>query len=54
MFDFKGTIAFDSYMLTVDDLEIGNSRLLEVDNAIVLPLGAYIRVNVTSADVLHC
>jgi cytochrome c oxidase subunit 2 len=27
--------------------------LLEVDNSIVLPLGVYIRLNITAADVLH-
>jgi cytochrome c oxidase subunit 2 len=41
-------------MLPEDELVLGSSRLLEVDNAIVLPIGAYIRVNITSADVLHC
>lgn len=54
VFDFKSTIGFDSYMLPEDELVLGSSRLLEVDNAIVLPIGAYIRVNITSADVLHC
>ena len=28
-------------------------RLLEVDNSVVLPVGVYVRVNVTAADVLH-
>ena len=28
-------------------------RLLEVDNSVVLPLGVYVRLNVTAADVLH-
>jgi cytochrome c oxidase subunit 2 len=35
------------------ELASGELRLLEVDNDIVLPLGVYIRINVTSADVLH-
>jgi heme/copper-type cytochrome/quinol oxidase subunit 2 len=41
-------------MVPEDELIIGTPRLLEVDNAVILPIGAYIRVNVTSADVLHC
>jgi heme/copper-type cytochrome/quinol oxidase subunit 2 len=27
---------------------------LEVDHILLLPIGTYIRVNVTSSDVLHC
>lgn len=54
LFPSDTVIAFDSYMLSVDDLKLGDSRLLEVDNALMLPIGTYIRVNVTSADVLHC
>jgi cytochrome c oxidase subunit 2 len=48
-----GKISFDSYMLPEDELELGQLRLLEVDNSVVLPVGAYIRVNVSAADVLH-
>lgn len=44
---------FDSYMLPTDDLVIGNLRLLEVDNRIVLPTDTHIRIIVTAADVLH-
>ena len=40
-------------MLATDDLEIGQLRLLEVDNRLVLPVGAHVRVLVTGADVLH-
>lgn len=46
-------IAFDSYMLQEDDLELGQLRLLEVDNRVVLPVNTNIRVILTSADVLH-
>jgi len=28
--------------------------LLEVDNLVLLPVGTCVRVNVSSADVLHC
>ncbi len=36
-----------------DELEVGELRLLEVDNRIVLPVNTHIRVLVTAADVLH-
>jgi len=48
-----GAISFDSYMIPEDDLELGELRLLEVDNRIVLPKNTHIRVLVTAADVLH-
>jgi len=48
-----GDISFDSYMLPESDLELGQLRLLEVDNIVVLPRGVYIRLNITAADVLH-
>ncbi len=47
-------IAFDSYMLPTDELKLGDLRLLEVDNRLVLPVETHIRVVVTAADVLHC
>jgi cytochrome c oxidase subunit 2 len=46
-------INFDSYMKNTDDLLIGDFRLLDVDNTLVLPTRFHIRVLVTSADVLH-
>ncbi len=46
-------LKFDSYMLQMEDLNIGHLRLLEVDNRIVLPAGSYLRVYVTAVDVLH-
>jgi cytochrome c oxidase subunit 2 len=48
-----GNIVFDSYMIPEDELEIGELRLLEVDNRIVLPVNTHVRVLVTAADVLH-
>ena len=48
------TISFDSYMLPEDELELGTLRLLEVDNSVVLPMGVYVRLNVSASDVLHC
>jgi len=53
--DSDGTydIVFDSYMTPEDDLELGQLRLLEADNRVVLPVDTHIRVIITSADVLH-
>jgi len=48
-----GTLNFDSYMIPEDELELGELRLLEVDNRVVLPVNLHIRIIVTAADVLH-
>ena len=42
---------FDSYIN--NQLKIGDFRLLEVDNRLVLPLGLEVRVLVSSTDVIH-
>jgi cytochrome c oxidase subunit 2 len=47
------TIQFDSYMVSLDDLKLGDLRLLEVDNRVILPINIHIRVLITSNDVLH-
>jgi len=47
------TIQFDSYMVSTDDVNAGEIRLLETDNRVVLPTKTHIRVLVTSSDVLH-
>ena len=47
------SINFDSYMIPTADLEIGQLRLLEVDNRVVLPINTHIRLIITSSDVLH-
>ena len=47
------SIAFDSYMIPEDELQLGQLRLLEVDNPIYLPTDTHIRVIITSEDVLH-
>lgn len=44
---------YDSYMILEEDLNIGEFRLLEVDNRVVLPTHTHIRILVTSTDVLH-
>lgn len=46
-------IEFDSYIIPQSDLAIGDYRLLEVDNRIVLPIILEIRILVTAADVIH-
>jgi cytochrome c oxidase subunit 2 len=38
------SIAFDSYMVATEDLELGQLRLLEVDNRVVLPVNTHVRV----------
>lgn len=46
-------IAFDSNIVPEKDLKDGQPRLLTVDNPIVVPVGKVVRVQVTSADVIH-
>ena len=48
------TVEFDSYMVPVSDLEVGDLRLLEVDNRVVIPVNTQVRVVITGADVIHC
>jgi len=48
-----GGIAFDSRMIPDEEIKPGQLRLLEVDNRVVVPVGADIRVLVTAADVIH-
>jgi cytochrome c oxidase subunit 2 len=51
--DASGSVAFDSYMLPEDDLQLGDFRLLEVDNEVVLPVNTHVRIIVSAVDVLH-
>ncbi|MEO1199432.1 MAG: cytochrome c oxidase subunit II [Pseudomonadota bacterium] len=46
-------IDFLQFMLREDELEEGQPRLLAVDNNMIVPVGATVRVIVTAADVLH-
>lgn len=41
------------YILPLDELRVGSSRFLEVDNCLVLPTGFLVQFNVTSSDVIH-
>nr|UWI71769.1 cytochrome c oxidase subunit II [Strongyloides fuelleborni fuelleborni] len=50
--DIEG-LEFDSYMKPLDSLNLGEPRLLEVDNRCVVPVDTNIRFCVTSADVIH-
>nr|YP_659489.1 cytochrome c oxidase subunit II [Piliocolobus badius]ABD39295.1 cytochrome c oxidase subunit II [Piliocolobus badius] len=50
--DYGGLI-FNSYMLPPLFLNPGDLRLLEVDNRVVLPIEAPVRMMITSQDVLH-
>lgn len=40
-------------MVPTSDLSPGDLRLLEVDNRLIVPIQAQVRVLVTAADVLH-
>jgi len=51
--DGEDSISFDSYMVPDSDLKLGQIRLLEVDNSLVLPVLTHVRVLVTATDVLH-
>lgn len=47
------SIQFDSYMIPTEELEVGQFRLLEVDEKVLVPVNTHVRVIVTSADVIH-
>ena len=46
-------IEFDSYMVLTSDLELGDLRLLEVDNRVFLLVNIHVRVIVSCANVIH-
>lgn len=50
--DFE-KIEFDRYILGIEDLKVGDSRILETDNRLVLPLKTPIRIVINRADVIH-
>ncbi len=47
------SIEFDSYMIPDSDLELGQFRLLDVDNKVIIPVDCHIRLIITGADVIH-
>lgn len=51
--DINESLIFDSYMLQEDDLTLGQFRLLEVDNRVIVPTYTHIRILITASDVLH-
>jgi cytochrome c oxidase subunit 2 len=51
--DSGEAVEFDSYMVPDSDLELGQFRLLDVDNKVVVPVDCHVRVIVTAGDVLH-
>jgi cytochrome c oxidase subunit 2 len=46
-------VAFDSYMIDEADLEEGQTRLLSVDNPLVVPADTRIKLLITGNDVMH-
>ena len=46
-------IQFDSFIIPYNELKLGDFRLLEVDNSLVLPFDTNILCLVTSNDVIH-
>ena len=48
-----GGFEFDALMVADEDLQEGQKRLLETDNAVVLPVDTNIRLLTTASDVLH-
>ena len=51
--DQGGGFKFDANLIEEKDLKPGQLRLLETDNEVVVPVNKVVRVQVTSADVLH-
>lgn len=49
----NGNFTFDSYPVQTEDLRAGQMRNLEVDNPVVIPVGANVRVLTTGQDVIH-
>jgi cytochrome c oxidase subunit 2 len=47
------SVDLDSYITPITDLKLGEYRLLETDNRVVLPIGLEIRILITAADVIH-
>jgi cytochrome c oxidase subunit 2 len=46
-------LEFACNMVKTIDLKLGYYRLLDTDNAVVLPYGSWIRFLITSLDVIH-
>lgn len=48
-----GNFTFDSYPVQNADLQPGQFRNLDVDNPLVIPVGATVRILTTGQDVIH-
>lgn len=46
-------IEFDSYLITDQNLQAGQKRLLEVDNRMVIPENTNVKFLITAGDVIH-
>ena len=46
-------IEFDSYIKPTEDLSLIDTRLLETDNNLIIPIKTQIRIITTGADVIH-
>lgn len=49
----QGGLEFDSLMVPDADIKPGQLRLLSVDRPVVVPAGKTVRLQITSADVIH-
>lgn len=49
----QGGFKFDSILVDEQNLKPGQLRLLTVDNEMVVPVNKVVRIQVTSADVIH-
>ena len=52
-FPDHGNFSFDSYPVQTADLSPGQLRNLDVDNPLVIPVGASVRILTTGQDVIH-
>ena len=46
-------VEYDSYLVPESDLELGELRLLAVDEPVVLPVDTTVRAIITATDVIH-
>lgn len=51
--DYEEIIKYDSFILDDSSLQLGDLRLLETDNSLILPIHSVIRLLITSTDVIH-
>jgi len=51
--DYNSVPRFDSYMISENDLKLGQRRLLKTDWNVILPILTHVKIIITGADVLH-